>query len=512
MDYYVKNGGNDSASGLDDDNAWAYCPGMTSWSGSATLSPGDNVYFKRGDQWLQKQLVVNASGTSGNPITFSAYGSGALPDFDGNGAEFWDGIIKIENRSYITIDSLEIHNVQKQCVYVLGTGSNITIQNSEIHDNITSGYILVYIGANSSDLSYITFTGNTLYNCQHNGIRITGGTDHVVIANNSFSEMKHAGIDTHPTGSGVRSTDLEIYGNDIYAFGNNDTASGIYLPAVDGADVYDNDIHDDYTTNNAHAGIKITWDGDVPSLGSLNITVRQNRIWNIDGNDGSTYGLWFYETDESEAWNNTIYSCRNTMLSTGNTNFSNQNNLAFANANDTTALRNLGYPGSTDPLFVDPTGNPPDFRLQTDSPALDAGTDVGLPYIGDNPDLGAYERAELTYDGNGADSGSQADSTDYAYGDEVTVLDEGSLVKTGYSFVDWNTAAGGGGTAYDPTDTFDIADDVTLYAQWEGASSPSSKLAMILASQMWWVPLIWAWSGFLWYGLVRWMNFVERWF
>lgn len=42
-----------------------------------------------------------------------------------------------------------------------------------------------------------------------------------------------------------------------------------------------------------------------------------------------------------------------------------------------------------DPLFVNPdTG---DFNLQQDSPAIDAGRDVGLPNVGDKPDIGAYE-------------------------------------------------------------------------------------------------------------------------
>jgi hypothetical protein len=54
-----------------------------------------------------------------------------------------------------------------------------------------------------------------------------------------------------------------------------------------------------------------------------------------------------------------------------------------------------------DPLFVDPN-NPagPDgiiftdddgFRLLSGSPAIDAGVDVGLPYLGSAPDIGAYE-------------------------------------------------------------------------------------------------------------------------
>ena len=41
-----------------------------------------------------------------------------------------------------------------------------------------------------------------------------------------------------------------------------------------------------------------------------------------------------------------------------------------------------------DPLFVN-TGN--DFHLQSESPCIDAGTDVGLPFLGDAPDMGCFE-------------------------------------------------------------------------------------------------------------------------
>jgi hypothetical protein len=45
----------------------------------------------------------------------------------------------------------------------------------------------------------------------------------------------------------------------------------------------------------------------------------------------------------------------------------------------------------SDPLFVDPAAG--DYSLSSQSPALDAGIDVGLPFSGNAPDLGHQESA-----------------------------------------------------------------------------------------------------------------------
>ena len=75
----------------------------------------------------------------------------------------------------------------------------------------------------------------------------------------------------------------------------------------------------------------------------------------------------------------------------------------------------------------------------------------------------------VTYNGNDASGNVPAAPTNYASGSSVTILgNTGSppLTKPGYAFTGWNTAADGSGTPYSATNTFNIAADTTLYAQW----------------------------------------------
>ncbi|MEI6655391.1 MAG: InlB B-repeat-containing protein [Verrucomicrobiota bacterium] len=72
----------------------------------------------------------------------------------------------------------------------------------------------------------------------------------------------------------------------------------------------------------------------------------------------------------------------------------------------------------------------------------------------------------LAYDGNTNTGGTAPSGGSYASGALMTVAAPGTLVKTGYTFAHWNTAANDSGTSYNPAATFNIAANTTLYAQW----------------------------------------------
>lgn len=105
--------------------------------------------------------------------------------------------------------------------------------------------------------------------------------------------------------------------------------------------------------------------------------------------------------------------------------------------------------------------------------SLGAGLSTGLSptntmYIGNIKLEKGASTYTVAYDGNGNTGGTvPVDSNDYDGDDTVTVLgNTGSLVKNGYTFDGWNTAADGSGTDYAPAATFSITSNTTLYAQW----------------------------------------------
>ncbi|AZN43115.1 InlB B-repeat-containing protein [Paenibacillus albus] len=77
----------------------------------------------------------------------------------------------------------------------------------------------------------------------------------------------------------------------------------------------------------------------------------------------------------------------------------------------------------------------------------------------------------FSYDGNGSTSGPMLYSGYHTSGEQLVVESnnqEIQLVKTGYTFLGWNTEADGTGIHYDVEASFTMpSHDVTLYAEWE---------------------------------------------
>jgi uncharacterized repeat protein (TIGR02543 family) len=72
----------------------------------------------------------------------------------------------------------------------------------------------------------------------------------------------------------------------------------------------------------------------------------------------------------------------------------------------------------------------------------------------------------LTFNGNGNTGGTASAAITRSIGTPITILGKGTLVKTGYDFAGWNTAANGSGESYVEGDEYDKDTSATLYAQW----------------------------------------------
>jgi hypothetical protein len=78
--YYVAADGADTNNGTSTGTPWQTIAKVN----ASTFVAGDSVLFNRGDVWYGTSLVAPSSGSSGSPITFGAYGSGANPIVKGS--------------------------------------------------------------------------------------------------------------------------------------------------------------------------------------------------------------------------------------------------------------------------------------------------------------------------------------------------------------------------------------------------------------------------------------------
>jgi len=156
--YYVNaTDGDDEKDGQSEANAWK----TISKVNSSSFNAGDSILFKRGEVW-REQLTVPSSGSSGSPIIFGAYGSGADPII--NGADVftgWEeyGSGKEENHVYKDDANLQALWLMEE---ESGTRYDYTANNNDLTDNNTvtrtathkeGSYAAEFVKANSEYLS-----------------------------------------------------------------------------------------------------------------------------------------------------------------------------------------------------------------------------------------------------------------------------------------------------------------------------------------------------------------------
>ena len=178
--YFVKNGGNDSASGLSDAEAWATLRKVQ----NSHFNPGDSILLKCGSTWNER-LDFPSSGAPGKTILFSSYGSGDQPKMmrlylSWKSYLTVSNIYILANRDYeslfiincnnIIIDSLtadgqKIMECDRYSLVMLYQSHHITVRNSMIKDggnhigSTMGGGLYVY-----NDCHDILVENNLVYN------------------------------------------------------------------------------------------------------------------------------------------------------------------------------------------------------------------------------------------------------------------------------------------------------------------------------------------------------------
>jgi hypothetical protein len=142
--FYVANTGSDAANGTSTATPFqtiAHVNGLT-------LLPGDNVLFNRGNSWAE-ELQVPASGASGSPVVFGAYGSGAAPVI--KSGSYVTGFSVYSGNVYQRAQTTNPYSVARGGKIGLNAGSlaAVTAEGSWYWDG--ASYLYLYTAGNPND-------------------------------------------------------------------------------------------------------------------------------------------------------------------------------------------------------------------------------------------------------------------------------------------------------------------------------------------------------------------------
>jgi len=344
---------------------------------SASLSPGDNVYFKRGETWVNEEFWPQ-SGESGSPVTYGAYGSGDKPIITGvtdipgwdnpdnwtdNGGNVWyisldndpqrlwlDDVEYLRAGSVADINSSERHYYESGNLYVYSTQNPANEYNS-MKGCSTSIYYLVLANTKSYfNFENLSIEGGrgaciALYRCDNvnitscdigkNSCRAfllygdgTTATMNVTIANCVIDSNWHFSYDApsdRGVGDGITlSGDAQnciIRNNTIKDWGH----AGIELCAssTDDSGVNNNKIY-----GNTITGENISYMHGIVTDGvegkCQNNEIYCNRIKNVNNNQLNGNNNWFHHNIVDTMWNTPCKSFGTGIaidLSTYNTDF-----------------------------------------------------------------------------------------------------------------------------------------------------------------------------------------------
>jgi hypothetical protein len=225
--YYVSNAGDDNSDGLSPSTSWAHHPWMSTWTGSVTLEAGDVVCMKRGDTWtiadpVAPYMTVGQSGTSGNPIITTAYGTGNQPNIKIS-TSTQQPVIYMNTKSFLIFDDLHIqHNTSVyngeydySGYYIYNKSHDIIITRNEI-DSVPNSAIIGYVDNYNITIGDITAT------------TVATATDY----SNNIHDYGYAGIILMGCDESTLDSNFKIYHNYIHESTRTNAGDNVYAISI----------------------------------------------------------------------------------------------------------------------------------------------------------------------------------------------------------------------------------------------------------------------------------------
>ncbi|MBN1540586.1 right-handed parallel beta-helix repeat-containing protein [candidate division KSB1 bacterium] len=372
--YYISPAGQDTNAGT------LLSPWRHMQDALLNLAPGDTL-FVRGGTYDDEEIWLNAnfgiSGSAGKFITVMAYAN-EKPVYNNPDRPLVisSRYLRIQGLTFVA-KNISVRRITDDGVsdYIQLIGNTFTGQSSPpIYFNGSHGLI----EDNSIDIAATSSS---------HGIYVMHG-DCTLVRNNRVIGAYFYGIHVYDENkyqyageNDPRITNTTIDGNFI---AHSQSRSGIVVSAGEspqlGITIRNVRISNNVICHSAICGIAVLYYGSIRNLEIYNNTMVNN-----------TYGIQLdaVDLDSVQVINNILAksSLRHITNTTVNT-LRVENNLYWQPA----AAGQGMYDAKAiyqDPLFEQPETD--DYRLRPTSPAIDIGLDIGLPYSGIAPDLGAWE-------------------------------------------------------------------------------------------------------------------------
>jgi hypothetical protein len=397
--HYVDNTANGNNSGTSWADAWESLSDI-SWN---TVAAGDIVYISGGTDstvYNENLYFGSSHGTSTNQLTVTA-GTDAGHNgrvIIGTQASNTGTVNFSTTNDYITLSHVKVKAIRADDGLAGGYGSYHFASNYHIGIRIEyctlyawDAKAIIFRGTKDCKGYHNTITTPTYSTSETDGYFIQGCSGTIIdgdsiIISNTYSNQHCDGIQLNQdTSTIVRNCYIEHTDN------KSSNSQCIYGTEGFGDIVYYNNVINEGPASSNLMAVKQGTIGNYTS-----ITIVGNTL---TGNSSSvvSHGIWVTEYTGAPVIKNNLISYSN-QVGTGIAITSPTTNVSYNLQHNTTATVGTNVITS-DPLFTNVAAK--DFTLQSESPAIDAGTYLGSPYNVDKrgitrsnpPDRGAYEYA-----------------------------------------------------------------------------------------------------------------------